>query len=409
MFPGLMDKGYLLIFAICKNQLMKYNFDELIDRRGTDCYKYDLLQKYFQRDDLLPFWVADMDFRTPDFITDALRKRLEHPVLGYSYHPESHIQSITDWVWKRHQWKIESGWVGFTPGVVPALNLAVLEFTKPGDKIIIQTPVYFPFNSAVTDHDRKLVINPLILENGRYRMDNDNLLAQLDAGTKMLILCSPHNPTGNVWRKEELLALMEICLKNNILIVSDEIHADIVYPGHKHIPTAKLSEAVANNTLTLMAPSKTFNFAGLSTSYFVASSQDLYNRMNGAVEKLHISQGNIFGNVALEAAYRYGDEWLKQLIQYLRDNISFTKEFINSRMPQLRIIEPEATFMLWIDFRDTGIADSDMRKLLVEKAQLGLSNGILFGEEGSGFQRLNIGCPRSLLEKGLDQLYRALG
>ena len=387
---------------------MAYNFDEYIDRRHSDSYKYDLREKYFKNPDILPMWVADMDFRTPDFVINAIQKRLQHEILGYSFQPESQYQSVIDWVYRHHQWKIQKSWIGFTPGVVPAISLAVLTFSQPGDKIIIQTPVYFPFYSAVTDHGRQLTLNPLLLENGRYRMDLDNLKSQIDSGAKMLILCSPHNPTGNVWRKEELLELAEVCEKHNILILSDEIHADIVYKGNKHIPVAMLTEEIANRTITLMAPSKTFNFAGLSTSYFIASNHKLFEKMNQAVNKIHLGMGNIFGNVALEAAYREGDEWLSQLIRYLQQNIAFVKDFINSNMPCLELLEPEATFLLWVDFRKTGLDDKTVRKLLLEEAQVGLSNGILFGKDGEGFQRINIGCPRSMLEKGLQQIASSL-
>ncbi len=387
---------------------MHYNFDEIIDRTNTACYKYDLRDKFFKNPDVLPMWVADMDFRTPDFVMNAIKKRLDHEILGYSFHPDSQFQSIIDWVYLRHQWKVKKEWIGFTPGVVPALNFTVLTFTNPGDKIIIQTPVYFPFYSAVTDHDRQLILNPLKLKNGRYSMDLENLKSQIDSGTKMLILCSPHNPTGNVWKKNELTELTEICLKNNILIISDEIHADIIYEGHKHIPTAMISDEVANQTITLMAPSKTFNFAGLSTSYFIASNKTLYDQMIKAVNKMHLGMGNIIGNIALEAAYREGNEWLAQLMKYLQGNVKFTKDFINSDMPALELIEPEATFLLWIDFRNTGLDDKTVRTLLVKDAQIGLSNGILFGKDGKGFQRINIGCPRSILEKGLRQIVRAI-
>jgi cystathionine beta-lyase len=387
---------------------MHYNFDEIIDRRNTACYKYDLRNKFFNNPDVLPMWVADMDFRTPDFVMNAIKTRLEHEILGYSFHTDSQFQSIIDWVYLRHQWKVKKEWIGFTPGVVPALNFTVLTFTNPGDKIIIQTPVYFPFYSAVTDHDRQLILNPLKLKNGRYSMDLENLKSQIDSGTKMLILCSPHNPTGNVWKKDELTELTEICLKNDILIISDEIHADIVYEGQKHIPAAMINEEVANQTITLMAPSKTFNFAGLSTSYFIASNNTLYDQMYKAVNKMHLGMGNIIGNIALEAAYGEGNEWLAQLMKYLQGNVKFTKDFINSNMPALKLIEPEATFLLWIDFRNTGLDDKTIRILLVEDAQIGLSNGILFGKDGRGFQRVNIGCPRSILEKGLRQIVRAI-
>ncbi|MBN1950702.1 MAG: PatB family C-S lyase [Bacteroidales bacterium] len=380
---------------------MQYDFNEIIARKGTASFKHDLTDKFFQQGDILPMWVADMDFRTPDFILEALQERIQHPVLGYSFHPESQYQSIISWLQRRFQWNVGKEWIGFSPGVVPALNLAVLEFTRPGDKVLIQTPVYFPFYSAVKDHGREMVLNPLTLSDGRYQMDLENFISQIDERTTMLILCSPHNPTGNVWRKDELESLMQICLEKNILVISDEIHADIVYPPHQHIPTASLSPEISANTLTFMSASKTFNIAGLSTSFFIASSEELFKRMEGAIGRLHLSQGNIFGNVAMEAAYTYGALWLDELIAYLAGNVRFAKEFINNCMPGVSLIEPEATFLLWLDFRASGFSDKEVRKLLVEEARVGLSNGILFGPDGEGFQRINIGCPRSVLEKGL--------
>lgn len=387
---------------------MKYNFDEEINRLGTDCLKYDLRELFFKSPDIIPLWVADMDFRTPDFVIEAIRKRIDHEIFGYSFHPDSQYESIINWVMQSHQWKIQKDWIGFTPGVVPAVNLAVLAFTNPGDKIIIQTPVYFPFYSAVKDQQRELIMNPLVLINGRYEMDLDNLLAQIDKRTKMLILCSPHNPTGNVWKKEELESLADICLENNILILSDEIHSDIVYRGNKHVPIAMLSKQISENTITLMSPSKTFNFAGLSTAYFIASNDALRERLQHETDKFHLSMGNIFGNIALEAAYNFGNNWRMELIAYLEENIAFVRNFINNQLPSLTLIEPEATFLLWIDFRRSGIDDKNVRQLLVARAKLGLSNGVLFGKDGEGFQRINIGCPRPLLEKALKQLHNAL-
>jgi cystathionine beta-lyase len=387
---------------------MKYNFDEIIDRTGTASYKYDLREKIFKSPNIIPLWVADMDFRTPDFVVNAIHNRANHEIYGYSFHPESQYESIINWVYQRHQWTIQKEWIGFTPGVVPALNLAVLAFTRPGDNIVIQTPVYFPFYSAVEDHNRKLVLNPLVLRNGRYGMDLDHLNSVIDSKTKMLILCSPHNPTGNVWTKEELMKLAEICLKNDILILSDEIHADIVFSKFKHIPAASLSDEIAGKTITLMSPSKTFNFAGLSTAYFIASNKELRQLLQHETDKLHISMGNIFGNVALEAAYRFGEEWLSELITYLEQNVTFTRKFINNNLHHLKLIEPESTFLLWVDFHNYDHSDEEVKQLLVERAHLGLSNGVQFGVEGKGFQRMNIGCPRSILEQALEQLHHAL-
>jgi len=383
---------------------MHYNFDEIIDRRNTNCYKYDLREKFFKNSDLLPMWVADMDIRTPDFILDAIGQRLEHGVLGYSYHAKSEYKSIARWMLSRHQWNVKEDWIGFAPGVVPSICFALLAYTEPGDKIIIQTPVYFPFFSVVKDYQRELTENPLREENGRYRMDLEDLKSKIDSRTKMLILCSPHNPTGNVWTREELNELTNICVENNILILSDEIHSDIVYPGHKHIPTASLNEDIAAITITLMAPSKTFNMAALSTSYYIIQNLRLREKMDKMIEKYHLTAGNLLGNIALEAAYNKGEAWLDQLLLYLRKNVEFAGKFIRSELPMLRMINPEATFLIWIDFRQTGYDDDTVNRLLIEKANIGLSSGKIFGKDGKGFQRINIGCPQKILEKGLNRI-----
>ncbi len=386
---------------------MNYTFDEITNRVNTACYKYDLKNKYFNTDDITPMWVADMDFKVPGCITDAINKRLSHAIFGYSYQPDSAYEAIINWILRQHNWKIKKEWIGFTPGVVPALNLAVLALTKPGDKIIVQTPVYFPFFTAVKDHHRHLTVNPLKLKGGRYCMDLKNLQSQIDSKTKMIFLCSPHNPTGNVWKKNELQELVEICVKNEIVIVSDEIHADIVFKPHKHIPTAMISDDASENVITLMAASKTFNIAGLSTSYFIASNKILYNRVNRWVEKLHLTMGNIFGTIALEAAYRHGKEWLEQLIDYLTGNIAFAEDFINNELSDIDLIRPEATFLLWLDFRRKNIPGKQLNKYIEENARLGLSDGLLFGIDGEGFQRINIGCPKPVLEKALLQIKHA--
>jgi len=387
-----------------ETEKMHYNFDEIIDRRNTDCYKYDLRQKYFNRADVLPMWVADMDLRTPDFIINAISQRLEHEILGYSYHAEAEYKSITRWMLQRHHWKISEEWIGFAPGVVPSICFALLTYTEPGDKIIIQTPVYFPFYSVVNDHNRELTLNPLVEENGRYRMDLDDLKSKIDKRTRMLILCNPHNPTGNVWTREELNELASICIENNILILSDEIHSDIIYEGFKHVPAATISDDVANITITLMAPSKTFNMAALSTSFYIISNRHLRDIMNAVIDKYHLSTGNLLGNVALEAAYSNGADWLDQLLIYLRKNVDLARKFINSEIPILRMFEPEATFLLWIDFRQTGLDDDTINRLLIGEANVGLSSGKIFGREGEGFQRINIGCPRPVLKEGLDRI-----
>jgi cystathionine beta-lyase len=386
----------------------QYNFDEIIDRQNTDCFKYDFRKEIFGDATVLPMWVADMDFRVPDFVVEALKNRLSHEIYGYHVRADGIYESIINWMDKRHQWKIKKEWIGFTPGVVPAFNLALLAFSEPGDKIIIQSPVYHPFYYAINDHKRQLVKNPLQLKNGRYYMDFNLLEDQIDEKTRILILCSPHNPTGNVWKKEELETLAEICIKKNVLIISDEIHADIVYPGNKHIPLASISPEISEHVITLMAASKTFNFAGLSTSFYITTNKTLYNKLYKTVGSLHIDMGNIFGNIATESAYRNGENWLGQLIHYLSGNIELVGNFINNELPSIELIKPEATFLLWVDFRATGYNSGELKNILVDKGKVGFSEGTIFGNEGNGFQRINIGCPRILVQSAMEQIKQSL-
>ncbi len=386
---------------------MNYNFSEIIDRSNTASVKYDLRNLIFGSGDVVPMWVADMDFRTPDFIIDALKKRLEHEILGYSIRTESYYNAFAGWLKRRHNWEVKREWVAFSPGVVPALNMAVLAFTRPGDRIIVQPPVYFPFFDAVSRNGRNLVYNPLILENGRYRMDYDDLEKSCIEGASMLILSNPHNPGGNAWREDELRRMADICLKYNVLIVSDEIHCDLVNEGYKHTVLASQSPEIADLTVTMMAPSKTFNLAGLATASVIISNPDLRRKYTEVLEDLHIGNGNIFGNAASEAAYLHGDEWLGQLLEYIQDNIDYLEEFIELNLPLVRMIKPEATYMVWLDFRLAGMNDEELKKFLIEKAGLGLNEGTMFGPGGSGFMRMNLACPRKTLEYALDRLKSA--
>lgn len=382
---------------------MSQNFDEIILREGTNSYKYDLRTKIFGTEDVYPMWVADTEFKTPDFITNALQERLNHGVFGYTLIDDDYYDSIINWIKKQHKYEIKKEWIKYSPGVVPSLFASVLAFTNPGDKIIVQTPVYYPFYSAVKETGRQLVRNPLELKNGRYSMNLDDLKSNIDKQTKMLILCNPHNPTGNVWSKNELVELCQICLENNILIISDEIHADIVYSGYKHLPTASLSEEIANNTLTLMAPSKTFNIAGLNSSYVFSSNKVLLDKFSKFVEGMHIS-ANIFAIEATKAAYNYGADWVSELMDYYKGNVDAVREFVSQRLKNVKLIEPEGTFLLWLDFRETGFSRKDLGRMLVEEAQVGLSDGFMFGKEGDGFQRMNIGCARSKIEEALEKI-----
>ena len=386
---------------------MNYSFDEIIDREGTSCVKWDLRDKVFGNSDVLPMWVADMDFKTPEFISEAIIHRAQHAVYGYTYRTEGYYSSIINWMRSHHGWAIERDWILFSPGVVPVLFMATLAFTNPGDTVLIQTPVYPPFYDAVLKNNRQLVFNPLIQNGNRYEIDFKDLDLKLE-GTKMMILSNPHNPVGRVWTKDELLEIGRLCLKHNVLLISDEIHCDLVFSAYKHIPTASLSPEIAAITITCLASSKTFNTAGLSTSNVVASNPILRSKLNGIIQSVHVDSGNIFGAIASEAAYTHGEEWHNRLIEYLESNVNLVRSFLKERLPEIKFIEPEATYLLWLDFRELNISQPELVKLLISKARLGLNDGTDFGKEGAGFMRLNIGCPKSLLIEGLQRLEYAL-
>ena len=388
---------------------MAYNFDEIIERNGTNCLKYDGKSRYFGDHDVLPLWVADMDFRTPDFVINAIKKRLDHEILAYSLKPDSFFTSLVNWVDKRFDWQIKKDWISFTPGVVSALNFSVLSFSNPGDKVIIQTPVYFPFLSAITDHDRKIAINELIYKDGTYCMDYEGLRSMIDEKTKLLILCNPHNPVGRVWRKEELKTLADICLEKNITIISDEIHSDLILPGYRHIPLASLSDEIAAITITLMAPSKTFNMAGLASSAAITSNPILKRQFEKIPNSMHISSGNLLGITAFEAAYTNGENWLKELLKYLENNLCFMEQFFIAKIPSIKLIRPEGTYLAWIDCKELNMNDKDLRQFFITKAKVGINSGTDFGSGGEGFMRINFGCPKSILEEGLTRIETAIG
>jgi cystathionine beta-lyase len=387
---------------------MKYNFDELIDRENTACYKYDLRDDIFGKKDVIPLWVADMDFKTPTFIMDSLKKRLEHEILGYTFRPDTFYESVANWMRKRHGWDVKKEWISFSPGIVPALNLAVLAYTKPGDKIIVQRPVYFPFFPAIANHNRVLVNNALKYEGGKYHMDFEDLMRKIDNGIKMIILCSPHNPTGNVWKRVDLKRLSDICLERKILILSDEIHSDLILKGSRHIPIASLSAEVSDITVTCIAPSKTFNLAGLSTSVIITSNKTLKEKYDKIIDDVHVGGGNIFGFIAFEVAYNKGEEWLEALMQYLQKNLNYLVRYLDQYIPMIKPVIPEATFLVWLDCRELNLSDRELKKFMSHEAGLGLSDGTIFGIEGSGFQRINIGCPLSVLTKALNKLNNAV-
>lgn len=383
---------------------MLYNFDEIIDRTGTDSLKYDARNRLFGTEDVLPMWVADMDFRTPDFIVDAMKKRMEHEIFGYTLKPDSLYDAVIGWMQRRHGWKIEKDWIIFTPGVVPAFTMCVLAYSQPGEKVIVQSPVYYPFFGAVDLNKRIQLNNPLKRVGDQYEMDLDDLKRKLDDKTKMMLFCSPHNPVGRVWTRSELLELAEVCQENNIVMISDEIHSDLIFEGYKHIPYAMLGDEYAMNSITCVAPSKTFNIAGLSSSAVIIPNPALRKKFADVVESLHIAGGNIFGSVAMEAAYALGDEWLSQALKYIEGNVKLLENFAAENLPRVKVIHPEGTYMAWIDFSRLGLTDTELRKFMVEKVKLGMNHGPVFGPGGEGFQRINLGCPRSIVEEGLARL-----
>ena len=385
---------------------MIYDFDKIIDRTGTECVKYDLRENVFGKADVIPMWVADMDFPTADFIREAIIERAKGDVYGYTFREDAYFESIVNWIQRHHQWETKKEWMSFTPGIVNAFNLAVMGLTKEGDEIIIQPPVYHPFFYAVNNHNRKLVENPLIDTEDGYVMDFD-LLEQQAKTAKMLILSNPHNPVGRAWKKEELMRLGEICMKNNVLVFSDEIHCDLVMPGFKHVPFASLSEEFAQNSITAHAASKTFNLAGLATSTVIIPNDDLRNKYVNFVHSTEADMGNIFGKIATMTAMEKGDEWHAQLINYIKGNIDFAYDFIKREMPKIRIHKAEATYMIWLNFKDYGITDAELNHKMIHEAGLGLNAGNIFGKEGEFCMRVNLACPRSIVEKALNQMKSA--
>jgi len=379
-----------------------YDFDKIIKREQTESVKYDLRNWYFKTDDLLPMWVADMDFETPDFIREAVASRVRHPIYGYSFRSQSYADSIREWVERRHQWTIQNDWCVFSPGIVPAFNFAILTLTKPGDGVLIQPPVYFPFFSSVTDHHRKLLQNQLVYNQGIYEIDFDDFEKKASQAS-LFLLSNPHNPVGRIWNEAELRRMADICRKHGVIIVSDEIHNDLILPGNKHTVMAGLSPEIADITLTCIAPSKTFNMAGLATSSVIISNVELREKYAGFINALHLSGGNLFGAVASEAGYRRGDRWVDELMQYVQQNIYLLKNQVED-LTDIRVVDSQATYMVWLDFLKTGLEDEAIKKKLIHEAKVGLSHGPTFGYGGEGFQRINLAAPRKLVEEAISRI-----
>jgi cystathionine beta-lyase len=381
-----------------------YDFDRYIERRGSGAIKYDGLKQWYGDSELLPMWVADMDFATPDFIIDALKQRLDHPIFGYTIEPERYRPSIVEWLYNRHGWKIEGGWISFIPGIVKGIGMAISALLQPGDKIIIQPPVYHPFRMVAEHNGCEVVENPLKQEvDGSYTMDLEHL-DSIAAGCKMLILANPHNPVGILWSKETLIRLAEICSKHNIIVISDEIHSDMALWGSKHIPFASVSDKAAQCSITFGAPSKTFNIAGIVASYAVVPNNELRERFYGWMEGNELNQPNIFATIATIAAFDNGEQWRQEMIEYIEGNIEFVEQFCSQYIPQIKPIRPQASYLVWLDCRGLNLNHEQIIELFTKRAKLALNDGAMFGSEGSCFMRLNVGTTRAVLTTALEQL-----
>lgn len=388
---------------------MPYDFDQLIDRKNTNSLKYDFAKERGKRDDLLPMWVADMDFSTPPEVSEALIDAARHGIFGYSDVKEDYFQVLTSWFASHYNWNIERKWLVKTPGVVFALAMAVRSLTKEGDSILIQRPVYYPFSEAILSNNRKLINNPLIYENGTYSIDYADFERKIvDNQVKLFILCNPHNPVGRVLTEEELTLMGDICVKHGVLVVSDEIHADFIHPGHSHVPFASIKEEYANISVTCTAPSKTFNLAGLQVSNVFIPNPALKKKFKTEINKSGYSQLNTMGLIACKAAYQYGEEWLEELKAYIYDNIITARDFIEKEIPALKVVDTEGTYLFWVDFNELGMEEADLEDFITEKAGLWLDGGTMFGPEGKGFQRFNLACPKSTLLRALNQLRDAI-
>ena len=388
---------------------MKYSFDKIIDRSGTDAVKIDEMQKIWHRTDLIPLWVADMDFETPFFIRGALQERMEHPVYGYTLGPQDYWHTVMQWISSHHGWQVKHEWLTFIPGIVRGIGMVVNVFTQPGDKIIIQPPVYHPFRNVPKDNGRKVVDNPLVKRaDGYYDMDFYNLAEVTDEKCKILILSNPHNPAGICWDRQTLERLAHFCKEHDILVVSDEIHCDMALFGNKHIPFATVSEEAAQNSITFAAPSKTFNMAGIVSSWAVVPNDSIRHRFYTWLKANEMNHPTLFAPIATMAAFRHGEQWRQQMISYIEGNIEFVEAFCKAHIPQIRPLRPQASFLIWLDCSGLNLDHDSLNALFAEKARLALNDGEMFGHGGEGYMRMNIGCPRSVIEKAMNRLLEAI-
>ncbi|WP_163193038.1 MalY/PatB family protein [Clostridium thermarum] len=382
---------------------MKYDFNNIVNRKNTKSIKWDLADE-----SVLPMWVADMDFEVPDAVREAIINRAEHAVYGYTKIDNGYFESIINWWKRRYNYLLKKEWIRYSPGVVPAIHMLIRALTEPGDKVVIQTPVYHPFFSAIKNNSCELVENPLKFENGRYTMDLLDLQSRLkDPKVKVMILCSPHNPVGRVWTKDELTRLGELCIENNVIVIADEIHCDLVYKEYVHIPFTSISEEFAENAILCNAPSKTFNIAGIQASSVVIKNDTLRRKFDQMLQSIGGLSPNIFAIEATVAAYNHGEQWLDELLDYLKGNLDLLTEFISENIPQMKVIKPEGTYLVWVDCRELGLSAGELNSFFLKEAKVWFNEGKIFGSGGDGFMRINIACPRSIIEEGLWRIYKS--
>lgn len=388
---------------------MNINFDEIIDRRNTNCLKYDFAMERKQRDDLLPLWIADMDFRVPEEVIDDLQRVASHGIFGYSEAKDSYFIPLHNWFLQHFHWDVQKDWLIKTPGVVYAVALAIRAFTEEGDAVLIQQPVYYPFSECILDNRRKLVNNQLAYKDGAYSIDFETFEKKImEEKVKLFLLCSPQNPTGRVWSREELTKLGSICLKHNVIVLSDEIHCDFTYPGHTHTIFAAINSELAENSIICTSPSKTFNMAGLQISNIFIPNKEIRDVFRHEMHASGYSQVNTFGLTACQSAYTNGEKWLGELRLYLKENLDYVRAFLAERLPQIKLVEPEGTYLVWLDCSGLGLSYKELDRLILDKAKLWLDGGIIFGKETAQFERINIACPRSILKEALERLERAV-
>ncbi|HIW34571.1 MAG TPA: pyridoxal phosphate-dependent aminotransferase [Candidatus Paenibacillus intestinavium] len=387
---------------------MKYNFDEIIDRRNTRSYKWDQVGPLFGDASILPLWVADMDFYSPPSVQKVLQQRTDIGIYGYSIKNSEYYEAITNWFERRHDWSIQQDWIIDVPSVVTTLSLSVDLYTKPGDAVVLQSPVYYPFYDVIKGNNRTVARNPLRIENGRYEMDFENLEQLFKDGAKLMLLCNPHNPGGRVWERSELEKVAKLAIQYDVIVVSDEIHCDLTFEGHPHTPFASLSEEAANITITALAATKTFNIPGLHTSFAVISNSELREVFDKRVKVLSIHMANHFAQDAVQAAYNEGEQWLDELIVYVKANLDYAVEYLGQHVPAVKSLESQGTYLLWLDCRAISEDPAELKELMYKKAKVAFNEGSTYGEEGAGWLRINLACPRSVLEQALKQFVNAI-